>query len=89
MSREHLVSQSIFPGGNIRVQGFPWCLGKVKEIAISGLTAKILCERHNNDLSPVDEAGVRAFSTFREMRRLVNVREKMKPGLRNAGTVVP
>lgn len=79
MSREHLVSASIFPQGQIRVQGFPWCMNEPKEIGISELTARILCVRHNNDLSPVDDAGLAAFGVFKEIRRLSNVRNTMKP----------
>lgn len=78
-SREHLVSQSLFIGESVRVQGFPWCRETPKEIGLSRLTAKILCEHHNNSLSPVDDAGARAFAVLREMRRLANVRERMKP----------
>jgi hypothetical protein len=66
-------------GDKVRVQGFPWCKESPREIGLSRLTAKILCERHNNALSPVDEAGAEAFSVLREMRRLANVREKLKP----------
>ncbi|MGC1220935.1 MAG: hypothetical protein WA872_04030, partial [Candidatus Sulfotelmatobacter sp.] len=83
MSREHLVSASLFLEGNLKVQGFDWCKGETVEVGIAGLTAKILCVKHNNDLSPIDTAGAQAFATFREIRRLANVREKQKPGYRN------
>lgn len=82
ISREHLVSASLFSEGNLQVQGFDWCKGKTVEVGIAGLTAKILCVKHNNDLSPIDTAGAQAFATFREIRRLANVREKLKPGYR-------
>jgi hypothetical protein len=62
------------------VQGFPWCRKSAKEIGISGLTAKILCKHHNNALSSIDDAGQEFFATLREMRRLANVRAKLKPG---------
>jgi hypothetical protein len=81
ISREHLVSESLFTSDTVRVQGFPWCK-EAKEIGISGLTAKILCVKHNNDLSPIDSAGAHGFATFREIRRLANVRQKLKPGPR-------
>jgi hypothetical protein len=48
------------------------------KIGLSGLTSKILCEKHNNDLSDIDAAGIRGFEALREMRRLANVREKLK-----------
>jgi hypothetical protein len=78
-SREHLVSEGLFLKDVVRVQGFPWCKNEAKEIGISGLTSKILCTHHNNSLSPVDEAGAQAFKTLRELRRLANIREKLKP----------
>jgi len=56
--------------------------GNKKVVGLSSLTAKILCKKHNYDLSDVDAAGKEAFDTFREMRRLENVREKLGPRLR-------
>jgi len=79
MSREHLVSESLFPEGKVRVEGFPWCREAPKEIGIAGLTAKILCERHNNALSPIDTAGAAAFKAFEKTARLAATRERMKP----------
>jgi len=79
ISREHTVSASLFIGDIIRVQGFSWCKNEVKEIGLGSLTAKILCKKHNESLAIVDEGGSAAFNIFREMRRLANVREKIKP----------
>ena len=79
ISREHIVSRSLFEGEAVKVFGFPWCKDEEKEISLPSLTAKILCVKHNNNLSEVDTAGADAFAVFREMTRLSNVREKMKP----------
>jgi hypothetical protein len=76
------VSSSLFPYDLIQVQGFPWCREPV-QIGVSSLTAKILCVRHNNELSPIDDAGAHAFDVFREARRISNVRENMKSRLWN------
>lgn len=81
ISREHIVSRSLFEGESIMVSGFSWCKDEEKEIGLSSLTAKILCVKHNNDLSDVDIAGAHAFDVLREMTMLSNVREKMKPRL--------
>ena len=54
ISREHYVSQSVFPDQSIFVQGIDWCLDEAKEIRIETLTAKILCKRHNTALSELD-----------------------------------
>jgi hypothetical protein len=48
-------------------------------IGLSGLTAKILCAKHNNDLSELDSASAKAFGAMREMMRLSNVRAKLLP----------
>jgi len=79
ISREHIVSQNLFIGDLVEVSGFPWCKTEAKKIGLSSLTAKILCTKHNSDLSELDAEAGKAFSHFREMRRLANVREKMRP----------
>jgi hypothetical protein len=79
LSREHLISEGLFLEDLMTVEGFSWCAGKPVQVGLANLTAKILCVRHNNDLSDVDEAGAKAFGALREMRRVANVREKMKP----------
>ena len=79
LSGEHLVSESLFTSERVSVQGFQWCKESPKEIGLSSFTAKILCSRHNSALSPVDEAGGKAFAALREMRRLSNIREKLRP----------
>jgi hypothetical protein len=78
ISREHLLSEGLFVGDAIRVQGFSWCK-EAKEIGLSSFTSKILCKKHNEDLSPVDDGGSSAFRVFREMRRLANVRRSIRP----------
>jgi hypothetical protein len=86
LSREHLVSDCPFIGDAVRVQGFPWCRDEPMEIGLTALTAKILCVRHNNDLSPVDESAGKAFDTLRQMTLFGNVRSKMKPRIWNVKT---
>jgi hypothetical protein len=79
-SREHLVSASLFEGTTIRVGGFPWCEDGEVEIGLASAVTKVLCRRHNELLSPVDAGGAAAFRTFREIRRLENVRDSLQPG---------
>jgi hypothetical protein len=78
ITREHIVSESLFATDVVTARGFSWCDGGEKTIGMSSLTAKILCERHNNELSPLDAAASQAFTTFRELARLYEVRLKMK-----------
>lgn len=83
ISREHLVSRALFQGDEITVQGFAWCKGESKQIGLANLTSKILCRKHNSDLSEVDDAGAKAFASMREMMGLSNVRSAMKPRIWN------
>jgi hypothetical protein len=78
-SREHVVSENLWLSNTVMVQGFSWCADAPKEIGIINLTAKILCRKHNSDLSPVDASAGDSFATLREVTRLKNVREGMKP----------
>lgn len=77
-SREHLVSKGLFMNGEVMVQGFPWCEDAPKKVGLSSVTAKILCRKHNNDLSPIDEAGAAAFDAIRQSTRLGNLRSKVR-----------
>jgi hypothetical protein len=81
ISKEHLVSRSLFVEPKVRVQGLSWCKDGPVEIGLDSLAAKILCKHHNSMLSPVDTGGASAFSVFREMRINANQREKL-PNLR-------
>ena len=79
VSREHIVSKGLFDTQGIYVQGFQWCMNEPKPIAVEGFTAKILCSKHNSELSRVDQAGIETANVFREAFRLSDVREKMRP----------
>ena len=71
VSREHLISASLFPKSNkIFVQGFHWCQNETKEIGLSNLTSKILCRHHNSSLSQLDSAAGHAFNNFEYISKL-------------------
>lgn len=55
ISREHVISRSLFSGPKLTVEGFDWCK-EPKSIGINALTRKVLCTYHNSSLSPADEA---------------------------------
>jgi hypothetical protein len=78
ISREHVVSKALFLGDQVAVHGFSWC-PEPKTIGLANLTAKILCTKHNSDLSELDSAAGSAFSAMREMMHLSNVRAGLKP----------
>jgi hypothetical protein len=69
----------MFPGGIVEVCGFDWCKDKPIRVGVSSVTAKILCKRHNSDLSPIDSAGKCAFDVFRQIVELAVTRAKLKP----------
>ena len=79
ISREHLVSSSLFSHDIVNVQGLGWCRNEVKRIGLANLTSKILCKKHNNDLSEVDMAGAESFDILREVKRQFFVRQKLLP----------
>jgi hypothetical protein len=78
ISREHIISEGIFSGDEVFVQGFPWCLDEPAKIGVTNLTSKILCVKHNAALSTSDDAGIKAVEQFREFFRLADVRSRMK-----------
>jgi hypothetical protein len=67
------MSESLWTGPTITASGKPWG-DTPKKIGIANITAKILCERHNSALSPVDAAGASAFQTLTRSIELVHAR---------------
>jgi hypothetical protein len=76
ISREHYVSECVFPDQSIFVQGLDWCLNEPKKVRIEALTAKVLCRDHNSALSELDSEAGRAFNAIREFARMKIEREK-------------
>jgi hypothetical protein len=74
------VSQSLYLGDTVAVQGFPWCKDAPKIVGLASLTAKILCKEHNSRLSDIDSAAGAAFDAIRQSTTLSKVRN------RNSGT---
>lgn len=72
ISGEHTVTESLWEGDRICVQGFQWCRPSYKEIPVRSFTSNILCERHNSRLSDigVDGGGASAFDVFRQAGRV-------------------
>jgi len=53
-SREHYVSDGIFDSEVITAFGLHWCKQKPMRVALRGAVSKILCKRHNEELSAFD-----------------------------------
>lgn len=57
--------QAIHPDGVAEIGGLPWLpYQTMTKIGISSLTSKILCERHNSELSKLDAEAGRLFRTL-------------------------
>jgi len=54
MTGEHPVSKNLF-SKKVKAKRLPWCQESFKEVGINSLVANILCKKHNEDLSPIDE----------------------------------
>jgi hypothetical protein len=68
ISREHFISRSIlelFGKNGITVSGMPWIPdGEQRRVSPASLTGKMLCERHNHVLSPLDSVAAEFFRFF-------------------------
>jgi hypothetical protein len=66
-SGEHILSKSTLDGPEITIRGFPFLQGKPLTLHKSQFQSNILCRKHNNELSRVDEAGTNAFDTLGDL----------------------
>jgi hypothetical protein len=68
ISREHYISAGLLSEleQSPLVVGLPFAKEEGRRMSVASLTSKILCERHNNALSPLD---TEALSAFRALRR--------------------
>lgn len=73
ISREHPISRAMFGGDEVRVQGFPWCREAPRTISVASLTRKVLCQRHNAELSDLDRAGADARKAFIQTDRVADL----------------
>ena len=58
LSREHYISESLLrrlEKDGLTVEGFPWQPpGEKQSLSVNALAARVLCKRHNEDLSALD-----------------------------------
>jgi hypothetical protein len=78
MSREHYVSKAFFSGPAVTVQGFSWCKTEPKTVSLAAATAKILCEKHNSSLSPLDAEAASYMRVVRQHLQLTENRSKSR-----------
>jgi hypothetical protein len=66
ISREHPLSECVYPDKTVIVSGFDFCDGGSRELHINSLTSKILCRDHNTRLGEqVDYVGGQLFDAIR------------------------
>jgi hypothetical protein len=83
ISREHVVSDGMFPEQEVFIQGFPWCMDTPKKIRHETFVRKNLCRGHNSALSNIDAQGIATMKILDDAVRLSNVRLELKPTLWN------
>ncbi|MGO9995819.1 MAG: hypothetical protein ACLPTF_25360 [Steroidobacteraceae bacterium] len=68
LSKEHYFSagvlRQLFQTGEYKVGGFHWQRSGYQPPSIPSLSANILCEKHNRQLSPLDEEALRIVLYF-------------------------
>jgi hypothetical protein len=79
LTREHLISEGMYPDQTLRVKGLSWCKDEFKEIPITNLVKKVLCRHHNGTISYVDQVGANTINAFREASRVREERAQMGP----------
>jgi hypothetical protein len=85
ISREHYVSAAVLEqlGSPINIIGAPWLKpGQPASYGIGNLVAKILCRRHNQALSPLDQEAAIFFGALaRSLSELERASSSRKYGL--------
>jgi len=66
-SREHIISRAAIRDTSIDVQGVQWLSGKAATVNPARLTARILCTKHNSQLSSLDSAAARLSHAIRDL----------------------
>lgn len=72
LSREHFVSRAIFRGAHFDTSEHGGTVQR-SGVPLDGLVVRCLCERHNNDLSPLDTTAGDFFNCLHELERLRDV----------------
>lgn len=79
MSGEHLITNGVFLADAVRVKGLPWC-PDFKTIGLASLVKKVLCVRHNSELSTADEGAIQLRNAILDTTALSEGRKLMAAG---------
>ena len=71
LSREHYISRAVLEeiGTAPMLSGLTFLGGEEKRLPNSALVSKILCDRHNTQLSPLDDEAARALRALRRFEK--------------------
>lgn len=76
LTREHVISAAILrsleQGKKVRVSGLPWMTAPSADLPVQSMTARILCDRHNNALSPLDDTAAKVQAQLRADQDALN-----------------
>ena len=78
------MSKGLF-AESVTVSGLEWCKDSPKTVGIGSLTSKILCQKHNNDLSPFDAEAIRLYDALNSIsatKEAIKARPHLNPGNR-------
>jgi len=74
-----IFSAGLLEGKSVFIHGLDWCKDAPKQIVKNSLVKNVLCKRHNERLSILDDEAIKAFKIFPEEPQLTKVRTAMKP----------
>lgn len=80
LSDEHIITAGLFEDPMLKVSGFDWCNGGVREIPRDRLVRRILCRSHNGRLSQIDRTAIRSARVFDEWLRVEIARREAAGG---------
>lgn len=76
MSREHVFSAGLFREEFVTLVGFPFLNGSTKRLPVNAVVHKCLCKKHNELLSPADEAAIDVANAMRRLSDWGTVRQR-------------
>src|SRR5580658_11065746 len=79
ISGEHIITEGVFDNDSITVKGLAWCRDEFKTIGIKNLVKKVLCTKHNSQLSEADNAAIRLRKALCDVTHLSEERKLMPP----------
>lgn len=77
-SKEHYFSEALLEGNTVKVWGMEWNNGAIVEIPKSKAMAGILCKKHNEELSELDQSIKQIKDAFKAFYRIASERFENK-----------